>query len=128
MPPQIIRLTFTTAAASLCTGRKTTVESALSQILNVRLHSNNAERVSLNLSVNLVDPFFTAAALHFDDLFHRYGTPIYALNLIKASLELCRIIPPRLHLIGTGADTSRVKASIRVSERNRLPQPVSSAR
>jgi phosphatidylinositol 3,5-bisphosphate 5-phosphatase len=34
--------------------------------------------------VNLVDPFYTAAALHFDDLFQRYGAPIYVLNLIKA--------------------------------------------
>ncbi|KAI9893150.1 MAG: phosphatidylinositol-3,5-bisphosphate 5-phosphatase [Vezdaea aestivalis] len=31
-----------------------------------------------------VDPFFSAAALHFDNLFERYGAPIYALNLVKS--------------------------------------------
>jgi hypothetical protein len=36
------------------------------------------------IELNLVDPFFTAAALHFDNLFERYGAPIYVLNLIKA--------------------------------------------
>ena len=36
--------------------------------------------------VNLVDPFYTAAALHFDDLFERYGSPIYVLNLIKVCI------------------------------------------
>lgn len=36
------------------------------------------------IELNLVDPFFSAAALHFDNLFERYGTPIYALNLVKA--------------------------------------------
>lgn len=35
----------------------------------------------INLSV--VDPFFSATALHFDDLFQRYGSPLYCLNLIK---------------------------------------------
>ncbi|KAK3323540.1 SacI homology domain-containing protein [Cercophora scortea] len=36
------------------------------------------------IELNLVDPFYTAAALHFDNLFERYGAPIYALNLVKA--------------------------------------------
>ncbi|KAK5085940.1 phosphatidylinositol-3,5-bisphosphate 5-phosphatase [Lithohypha guttulata] len=36
-----------------------------------------------DIHLNVVDPFFSAAALHFDNLFERYGTPIYALNLIK---------------------------------------------
>jgi hypothetical protein len=31
----------------------------------------------------VVDPFYTAASLHFDNLFQRYGTPITILNLIK---------------------------------------------
>ncbi|KAK4230016.1 SacI homology domain-containing protein [Podospora fimiseda] len=35
------------------------------------------------IELNLVDPFYTAAALHFDNLFERYGAPIYALNLVK---------------------------------------------
>lgn len=33
--------------------------------------------------MHLVDPYHSAAALHFDDLFSRYGTPIIILNLIK---------------------------------------------
>lgn len=36
------------------------------------------------IELNLIDPFYTAAALHFDNLFERYGAPIYVLNLIKA--------------------------------------------
>lgn len=37
-----------------------------------------------DIHLNVVDPFFSAAALHFDNLFRRYGTPIYVLNLVKA--------------------------------------------
>jgi hypothetical protein len=37
-----------------------------------------------DIDLNLVDPFYSAAALHFDNLFERYGAPIYVLNLIKA--------------------------------------------
>ncbi|KAI1610784.1 phosphatidylinositol-bisphosphatase [Exophiala viscosa] len=37
-----------------------------------------------SIHLNVVDPFFSAAALHFDDLFKRYGTPIYVLNLVKS--------------------------------------------
>lgn len=36
------------------------------------------------IELNLVDPFYSAAALHFDNLFERYGSPIYVLNLVKA--------------------------------------------
>ncbi|KAI0482104.1 SacI homology domain-containing protein [Xylariaceae sp. FL0804] len=36
------------------------------------------------IELNLVDPFYTAAALHFDNLFERYGSPVYVLNLVKA--------------------------------------------
>lgn len=36
------------------------------------------------IELNLVDPFYGAAALHFDNLFERYGAPIYVVNLIKA--------------------------------------------
>ncbi|KAF3163708.1 phosphatidylinositol-3,5-bisphosphate 5-phosphatase [Orbilia oligospora] len=36
------------------------------------------------ITLNLVDPFFSAAALHFDQLFNRYGAPIIVLNLIKS--------------------------------------------
>jgi phosphatidylinositol 3,5-bisphosphate 5-phosphatase len=34
-------------------------------------------------AVSVVDPFFTAAARHFDNLMARYGAPIIILNLIK---------------------------------------------
>ncbi|KAL1605551.1 phosphatidylinositol-3,5-bisphosphate 5-phosphatase [Nothophoma quercina] len=37
-----------------------------------------------DIDLSLVDPFYSAAALHFDDLFQRYGAPVIALNLIKA--------------------------------------------
>ncbi|AOA60652.1 Phosphatidylinositol 3,5-bisphosphate (PtdIns[3,5]P) phosphatase [Komagataella phaffii CBS 7435] len=33
--------------------------------------------------INLMDPFYTSSAVHFDDLFHRYGSPIMILNLVK---------------------------------------------
>ncbi|KAK9447710.1 SacI homology domain-containing protein [Limtongia smithiae] len=35
------------------------------------------------IELNVVDPFFSAAALHFDDEFRRYGTPVAVFNLIK---------------------------------------------
>nr|POE46761.1 polyphosphoinositide phosphatase [Quercus suber] len=37
-----------------------------------------------DIDLNLYDPFYQPAALHFDNLFERYGCPIYVLNLIKA--------------------------------------------
>lgn len=37
-----------------------------------------------DIELNLMDPFYSAAALHFNNLFERYGAPIYVLNLIKA--------------------------------------------
>ena len=33
--------------------------------------------------MHLVDPYHAAAALHFDDLFARYGAPVTCLNLVK---------------------------------------------
>ncbi|KAF4611333.1 hypothetical protein G7Y89_g15680 [Cudoniella acicularis] len=36
------------------------------------------------IEMNLVDPFYGAAALHFDNLFERYGAPVYVLNLVKS--------------------------------------------
>ncbi|KAG8884546.1 phosphatidylinositol-3,5-bisphosphate 5-phosphatase [Tulasnella sp. 332] len=36
------------------------------------------------IEITIVDPFYTAAAVHFDNLMARYGSPIYILNLIKA--------------------------------------------
>lgn len=37
-----------------------------------------------DIDLNLPDPFYQPAALHFDNLFERYGCPIYVLNLIKS--------------------------------------------
>jgi hypothetical protein len=36
------------------------------------------------IELNLIDPFYVAAALHFDNLFERYGAPVYVVNLIKS--------------------------------------------
>ena len=37
-----------------------------------------------DIHLNVIDPFFTAAAMHFDNLFERYGAPIFILDLVKA--------------------------------------------
>lgn len=37
-----------------------------------------------DIDLNLVDPFYSAAALHFDNLFERYGSQVYVLNLVKS--------------------------------------------
>ena len=36
------------------------------------------------IELNLIDPFYGAAALHFNNLFERYGAPIFVLNLVKS--------------------------------------------
>jgi phosphatidylinositol 3,5-bisphosphate 5-phosphatase len=36
------------------------------------------------IDLNLQDPFYQPAAMHFDNLFERYGCPVYILNLIKS--------------------------------------------
>ncbi|KAF9266223.1 polyphosphoinositide phosphatase [Marasmius fiardii PR-910] len=45
------------------------------------------ETTSMNprppIEINVVDPFYTAAARHFDNLFKQYGAPVEILNLIK---------------------------------------------
>ena len=43
-----------------------------------------------DIHLSVVDPFFSTAALHFDDLFKRYGTPIYVLNLVKSRERIPR--------------------------------------
>ncbi|CAL1708203.1 unnamed protein product [Somion occarium] len=35
------------------------------------------------IEINVMDPFYTPASRHFDDLFARYGAPVMVLNLIK---------------------------------------------
>ncbi|KAK1755943.1 Polyphosphoinositide phosphatase [Echria macrotheca] len=80
------------------------------------------------IELNLVDPFYTAAALHFDNLFERYGAPIYALNLVKArertpresklleeytrAIEyLNQFLPPKHKIIHRAWDMSRAAKS-----------------
>lgn len=42
------------------------------------------------IELNSVDPFFSSAALHFDNMFQRYGRPILVLNLIKTREKIPR--------------------------------------
>lgn len=35
------------------------------------------------IELNVIDPYYSSAALHFDNLFKRYGSPVQVLNLIK---------------------------------------------
>ena len=45
----------------------------------------------LTVVVSLIDPFYSATALHFDNLFERYGSPVYVLNLVKVYISAhCR--------------------------------------
>ncbi|SGY30580.1 BQ5605_C002g01166 [Microbotryum silenes-dioicae] len=45
--------------------------------------TNMSPKPPIECELTIVDPYFTAAALHFDDLLGRYGGPITILNLIK---------------------------------------------
>ncbi|KAI9652281.1 MAG: phosphatidylinositol-3,5-bisphosphate 5-phosphatase [Alyxoria varia] len=42
------------------------------------------------IDVNFIDPFYSTAALHFDNLFERYSAPIYVLNLVKTRERIPR--------------------------------------
>ncbi|KAF1821726.1 Polyphosphoinositide phosphatase, factor-induced gene 4 [Dissoconium aciculare CBS 342.82] len=42
------------------------------------------------IDVHLNDPYYVAAAQHFDNLFERYGGPVYALNLVKQKEKVPR--------------------------------------
>ncbi|KAG0688069.1 phosphatidylinositol-3,5-bisphosphate 5-phosphatase [Pichia californica] len=35
------------------------------------------------IELNVIDPFYAKSALHFDNMFERYGAPVQVLNLIK---------------------------------------------
>ena len=71
-----------TVAVFRSTGLKIILGSPLNQILRVRGPAVY-HKPHLIILVNLIDPFYSAAALHFDDLFERYGAPLYVLNLVK---------------------------------------------
>ena len=51
------------------------------------------------IEISVVDPYYSAAALHFDDLFRRYGTPVIILNLIKSKEKQPREVK-LLHAFG----------------------------
>lgn len=40
-------------------------------------------RIKPPIEFDMMDPYYTQSALHFDDMFKRYGSPIQILNLIK---------------------------------------------
>ncbi|KAG7892079.1 hypothetical protein KL905_003589 [Ogataea polymorpha] len=42
------------------------------------------------IEINVFDPFYSASALHFDNLFKRYGAPVQILNLIKQREKTAR--------------------------------------
>ncbi|ODV91254.1 hypothetical protein CANCADRAFT_44858 [Tortispora caseinolytica NRRL Y-17796] len=80
------------------------------------------------IELTLVDPYFRSAALHFDDLFRRYHTPIIVLNLIKTKernpresilleeFEQCiaylnQFLPPEHRILYTSWDMSRASKS-----------------
>ena len=75
------------------------------------------ETMVLRCPVNLIDPFYCATALHFDDLFERYGAPIYVLNLVKVSQSVVEA-GHILTRVGPGTYSSRVNPSRRVHESN----------
>ncbi|KAI9851856.1 MAG: phosphatidylinositol-3,5-bisphosphate 5-phosphatase [Thelocarpon superellum] len=74
------------------------------------------------IELNLVDPFYVAAALHFDDLFERYGAPIYArerapreskllLEYANAVTYLNQFLPEDKKIIYRAWDMSRASKS-----------------
>ena len=74
--------TCSTGVVFRSTGLKIIQGSHLNQTSSVG-GSVNCNESYLIILVNLIDPFYSAAALHFDDLFERYGAPLYVLNLVK---------------------------------------------
>lgn len=80
------------------------------------------------LIVNLVDPFFSAAALHFDDLFQRYGAPVIVLNLVKVLItNLLWYYAIANGLLVSRADTERVNIVKGVYSGHQLSEPVPSS-
>ena len=84
---QPIPRTCSTVGVYHCTGRRIVPELHPSRVFNVR-GTDPPSHTPLSSLVNLIDPFYSATALHFDDLLERYGTPVYVLNLVK----VCQIV------------------------------------
>ena len=74
-------------AASLSTGLRTVLALLQNLTFGVKSLVSQFQVFRLKVAVNLVDPFYGAAALHFDNLFERYGAPIYVLNLVKVQFH-----------------------------------------
>lgn len=51
------------------------------------------------IEINLADPFFRSSALHFNNLFQRYGLPIVILNLIKTKEKQPRELKLNKHFL-----------------------------
>lgn len=51
------------------------------------------------IEINLSDPFYQSSAIHFNNLFHRYGPPIIILNLIKTKEKQPRELKLNLQFI-----------------------------
>lgn len=54
------------------------------------IQDNSGVTPKPGIDINLSDPFYQPAALHFDHLFERYGCPIYVLNLVKSREKVPR--------------------------------------
>ena len=82
-----------------------------------------------NFTVDVVDPFFSAAALHFDDMFKRYGAPIVVLNLIKVCnpnvLLLSLANKQNQRVADEGEDTTRSCAASGVHGIRLVLEPIS---
>ena len=48
------------------------------------IQENSGVTPKPGIDINLSDPFYQPAALHFDNMFERYGCPIYVVNLVKS--------------------------------------------
>eukprot|EP00117_Sycon_ciliatum_P027066 scpid21982/ scgid0701/ Polyphosphoinositide phosphatase; Phosphatidylinositol 3,5-bisphosphate 5-phosphatase; SAC domain-containing protein 3 len=80
------------------------------------------------IGIDRNDPYFSSAAMHFNSLFERYGTPVFVLNLVKkrerrpresilsdnmqlALNYLNQFIPPELHIQYVHFDMARYSRS-----------------
>lgn len=51
------------------------------------------------IEINLSDPFYQSSAVHFNNLFRRYGLPIIVLNLIKTKEKQARELKLNAHFV-----------------------------
>ena len=107
----------------LSIGHKMLLECKLSHLSMVSQVSHRPVLMLIRRAVGVIDPFFSAAALHFDDLFGRYATPIIVLNLIKVCSAALRACVAKLNAwLDQRKRSTRIKASPRTHRMHRLPQ------